>query len=689
MRKSTIFLSVILLLLTASFLSAQTVNVTFRVNTATIPDTITAESAVVQVRGGTAPLTWDNATAGQMVNVGGDYWEVTLAMPQNTDIAYKFFANAMGDGTGSGWEANLNTSNTNRSLTTTTSDTVLPVKFFNIKNGSAQDAMPFTPTDSMDVWFRVNVHRLIQYSNFDPDQQVIGIRGGTPALDWGNTIVLAPETAHDNGEFSYPADYFWSGAVPIDPAAVTFGDTIQYKFVIGDKPDGNNNIEWESVSNRKLPVSTTEADTTVPWVYWNNEAPDIAAGQDTVTIKFTADLSTAIAENGYTPGDTLLVRYGDNGTAIPATDTLTKEGLFGNIYSVESEVYNVSLGEKLQYNYYVQFQGVADRELFFDFTSTSTTGEAEKRKLDLPSTMPTTTIEVYDTVESNQGMHRQPRFRNLNILPKDVTVYWEVDLRPPYFQVLLDGDTLNDIQGSIDIGPAEADSIFSWGVWINGPATGDWTTWGADLRNAPGKKMWDDGTSGGDMTAGDSIYTTTWFYSGPDSNDAIGQVYKFGIYGGDNEAGQGGFGNNHAANIPVDNPGTTTPETHTIHSQFGSINQGFYSRWDYDLGVVGIDNPGDVQVVETPALDQNYPNPFNPVTTIRFVLPKAQDVKLVIYNSLGQKVTTLLNGKQRQGSHVVQWNGINSKGIPVGSGIYFYRFTTDNYSKTMKMMLMK
>ena len=56
MKKSTVIWSVAILLLTVGMLSAQTVNVTFQVNTATIPDTITPNSAVVQVRGGTAPL---------------------------------------------------------------------------------------------------------------------------------------------------------------------------------------------------------------------------------------------------------------------------------------------------------------------------------------------------------------------------------------------------------------------------------------------------------------------------------------------------------------------------------------------------------------------------------------------------------------------------------------------------------
>ena len=61
-----------------------------------------------------------------------------------------------------------------------------------------------------------------------------------------------------------------------------------------------------------------------------------------------------------------------------------------------------------------------------------------------------------------------------------------------------------------------------------------------------------------------------------------------------------------------------------------------------------------MQITKTPRLDNNYPNPFNPVTSIRFVLPKAMDVKIEIFNSLGQKVTTLVDGKRVQGQHIIK-----------------------------------
>ena len=473
------------------------------------------------------------------------------------------------------------------------------------------------------------------------------------------------------------------------PAAVSTGDTVFYKFVYGDRPDGNANIAWESIPNGELYITPTMPDTSVIWRFWDNVPPDIAAGQDTVMVKFTTDLTRAINENGFSPADTAFVQFGDNGTSVPDSVRLTKEGFIGNIYSGEKEVYNVAGGGELQYNYYVSFNGTGVRENYFDFSDTTVgTSRPEKRKVNIPLPVPGTTIDTYDTLASLTDPHRQPQLRNNSILPKNVTVIWEVDLRPPYYQVLLSGDTIIDIQSTVNIGPAQLDSIFVWGVWINGPATDGWTGWGSDLRNALDKKMWDDGATGGDVTANDSIYTQTWLYSGPDSSDVVGQVFKFGIYGGDNEAGGSGFGLNHLENIPFD-PNNPNPETVTIFNQFGSINPNFYWRWDFNLGVVGIDGDSPVQIVKTPRLDANYPNPFNPVTSIRFVLPKAMDVKIEIFNALGQKVTTLIDGKRVAGQHIINWNGIDGRGNPVGSGVYFYRLSTENYEKTMKMVLMK
>jgi len=110
--------------------------------------------------------------------------------------------------------------------------------------------------------------------------------------------------------------------------------------------------------------------------------------------------------------------------------------------------------------------------------------------------------------------------------------------------------------------------------------------------------------------------------------------------------------------------------------------------WLYEgISAIG-DNPILAQKF---LLMQNYPNPFNPETTIRYLLdnPTAKQTELTIYNSLGQKVRTLVSAKQPAGSYEVIWNGRDDNGREVASGIYYYRLKSGNKLFTQKMILMR
>lgn len=88
-------------------------------------------------------------------------------------------------------------------------------------------------------------------------------------------------------------------------------------------------------------------------------------------------------------------------------------------------------------------------------------------------------------------------------------------------------------------------------------------------------------------------------------------------------------------------------------------------------------------------LFQNYPNPFNPKTDIRYYLPVEAFVKIKIFNILGQNVRVLLEERESEGYHAVCWDGENSIGEDVGSGIYYYRMQTPSFSETKKMLLLR
>ena len=89
------------------------------------------------------------------------------------------------------------------------------------------------------------------------------------------------------------------------------------------------------------------------------------------------------------------------------------------------------------------------------------------------------------------------------------------------------------------------------------------------------------------------------------------------------------------------------------------------------------------------ALGNNYPNPFNPATTIKYQLPEATDVRLEIFNVVGQVVRTLVADPQDAGRYTVQWDATNDGGQPLSSGIYFYRLHAGEFQEVNKMLLLK
>lgn len=88
-------------------------------------------------------------------------------------------------------------------------------------------------------------------------------------------------------------------------------------------------------------------------------------------------------------------------------------------------------------------------------------------------------------------------------------------------------------------------------------------------------------------------------------------------------------------------------------------------------------------------LGQNYPNPFNPSTMISFSLPIRSEVVLTVYNVLGQQVRKLLNSTMEAGQHDINWDSRDDNNQPVGSGIYFYRLTAGEFTKSRKMVLIR
>ncbi len=88
-------------------------------------------------------------------------------------------------------------------------------------------------------------------------------------------------------------------------------------------------------------------------------------------------------------------------------------------------------------------------------------------------------------------------------------------------------------------------------------------------------------------------------------------------------------------------------------------------------------------------LAQNYPNPFNGKTKIKFALPDAALIRVTIYNTLGQKIKTIVNKRFEAGFHVVNWDGRNESGMMTASGIYFYVLNSKKTNIVKKMVMVK
>lgn len=686
------------------------VEVTFLVNTATVPDTLKSTSTV-QMRGDDGNLLrWDGGSTVRFTNItnpagSSDYWTVKARFKPGQTFPYKIFTNVnpnVGAGHAqehSGWEGNLQPTN-DRMLTVGQNDTILKLQFV---NGSPTSQpyywRPYTESDSIEVMFRVNMANV---EDFNPANMKMGVRGSQAPLDWGKTFFLTREQNDGNNPTRYPGGNFWSGTIKLPMMAPYSGNdtiTVYYKFVqhlASDQPT-DNPVKWEdgiirtntydiepgggSNPARIFKIWKGMNDTTLYWKWWANQGVKPPAGSDTAYVTFRVNMLNAINKNSYTIGDTVQVRHGfANSASTVKTKNLTRLGSTF-IYTATDTVYGTKIGgdKPLVYQYYQVKNGIDLREVYYNFEYTGPDVSLAERRL---LNMTAKTLTAADTSTDPTKATRQPFWRNTRKLARVVDVKFTVDLRPAYYQVR-DGqngkDTLIDIQGPWTITKSVLDSIYIWGVSINGPATGGWATWGSSLYADTTRKMYDDGTHG-DLVAGDRVYTRHYVF-GPDSGggrNLVGQEFKFGIRGGDNEGGKGGYGNNHIENIN-DASGTAT-----IASYFGSINPTYYDRFNFETGQPILTVQRDDAIPVKFALEQNYPNPFNPTTTINYSIPVNGFVTMKVFNILGQEVMTLVNAEHAPGNYQVTFNA-----NALSSGVYFYKIEAGSFTAIKKMMLLK
>jgi len=133
----------------------------------------------------------------------------------------------------------------------------------------------------------------------------------------------------------------------------------------------------------------------------------------------------------------------------------------------------------------------------------------------------------------------------------------------------------------------------------------------------------------------------------------------------------------------------TSSEEHKYSFSDYNLSDGIYSyrlkQADFD-GTVSYSKTVEAEILNEASyqLLQNYPNPFNPETVIEYTIPADEFVDIIVFDVLGNEVTTIFSGLQKKGSHTVRFEGSN-----LNSGVYFYRISTDSGSRIRKMLLLK
>jgi len=167
------------------------------------------------------------------------------------------------------------------------------------------------------------------------------------------------------------------------------------------------------------------------------------------------------------------------------------------------------------------------------------------------------------------------------------------------------------------------------------------------------------------------VFEVTLFVEGDEGDN---HAYKYFIFAGDGRTlPNTGWEVNNVG--PVGDNGdrllVLTGSDHTIPTVWFNNEEGTSTGDEMDLPLEF-------------ALKQNYPNPFNPTTQIQYALPEGIDVRIDVFNVMGQRVATLVNGAQNAGFHTVTFDANR-----LASGVYIYRMQAGSFVQTQKMLLVK
>ncbi|HUF07841.1 MAG TPA: T9SS type A sorting domain-containing protein [Rhodothermales bacterium] len=667
-NKNTIYFAVVIALGMSSLASAQR-TVTLTLNTATLPDT-TNPASLVEVRGavgGAAPfdlpdgnvIDWSAATTLEPENLGGDYWQTSFQIPDESELQFKFFsdqAETSSAGIG-GWEDGDNVV-----LAAGTGDTTLPLHYFVKGAGQPYDWRPFeSKEDTIAVWFRVYMNTEgAATAGYDRGAgQTIGLRGDdftmTGPLDWGTTkVTVSPESETEG----VPAYHLWSG-VAYYPSSLA-GMTQAYKFFVA--PDG-----WEgTIDNRTFTIPAQ--DTTLHFVYFDNSAPVTGSGPETATLLFAVDLSPmeAIGIFDVTRGDTLEVRGAFNGWDCPIdeVDTCLLERIPGE-NTFEAAIPATAIpGSEQGYKFYLNLNDQAFMDEFGDFPP-----QGWEEPLSTTGANRTFEFEGNPNVDQDLGVQFFNDIYPANIVPDGVTIdiTFTVDMT----------EAINDPAEPFDPG---TDSVT---VYFGGDQIWAFTQNVPRQQSGDRNYLSDAGFFLLTPTGEGNVYSGVFTLRGP---TYAGIQYQY-AYGGSgqyvNEAGgsTAGLGRRRTRFVHQNADGSW-PAAWEFEAE--NYQPSGNLPFEENPAVTTSVEPIGSEIPNAISLGDNYPNPFNPSTTFEYSIDATTRVNLAVYDLTGRLVRTLVDGVQPAASYRV---GFNAEGL--ASGVYMYQLKTAERTISKRMVLLK
>jgi len=625
-------------------------------NIAAIPDTLSGNS-LFELRGSldyNYPvalsdgniLEWSEKSEIEFVHQEGDNFSAIFHAPVGSILHCKLWSqDVTNSGLSNGWEVgDSNGDEYGNTVISVPGDTTLPVHFFNC----SEVKKPYNwrlwepGRDSVAVWFRVYMNTLEgRKDGYVPEDEnlAIGIRGdnlyGSGPLDWDLTKILLKRELNDK---NFAGFHIFSGAAfyPLSLA----GQTQKYKLFI--EPNG-----WEegNLTDDRYFVIPGQ-DTTLHWVYYGNTAP-ITDGPSRITLL----LNTATIPDTIGTDALFEVRGEINGTApytLPDGNIIDwNENSTLELKNIDGDYYEIS------------FLVPDSAELRFKFWSR----DAERLGLNDGWDIGDSNGDAYDNTILNvfTNMTLPLHFFNCNgeakpyewrpWLPKDDTI-------AVWFRAYMNTD--EGIQDGYN--PAAENQVIGvrGGNLLGWIKTLDWSVTNVTLHCESDNEA----ISGFHLFSGIAYFPKLNILN-PE------QAYKFFIEPNSWEEG----------NLTDDRKFLIPDHDTTLHW--------IYYGHTTPIQSGGLKSDGNGKLQANFLLRDNYPNPFNLHTVIHYEIPNVVDVKLEIYNLIGQRVKSFIYHNQPAGSYNVTWNGSTSEGLTVSSGIYLYRFQAGDFAKTKKMLVIK